>query len=123
MLNDIYIQWNLTYRQRRKLLAKMANGSNQTAGANAIPITTNAPSQPTADHQTENSNETEFPNCNRNAICVAQQTQGTYCQSSLSNGDSNRDDKSKRSRARDSNGNRGRERGRRGRGRDAPTLS
>ena len=120
IFKDIYIQMNLTYRQRRDLLAKRARGNNQISGANAIPITTNAPSQQTADHQAENSNETEFPNRNRNAMSVAQQNHGTLDQSPLYNGDANRHDNSRDSRARGRNGNRGQRRGREVRGRGAP---
>ena len=77
-LKDIYTQRNLTYRQRRKLLAIRARGNNQSSGANAIPITANAPSQQTADLQAEKSNETEFPNRNRNAISLAHQNHGIH---------------------------------------------
>ena len=49
----------------------MTRGNNQTSGGNAMLITTNAPSQQTADYQGENSNETESPNRNRNALSVA----------------------------------------------------
>ena len=83
MFKDIYIQRNLTYRQRRDLLAERARGNNHSSGANAIPITINAPSQQTADHQAANSNEMEFPNRNRNATKVAQQNHGTHDQSPL----------------------------------------
>ena len=64
VFKDIYIQMNLTYGQRRELLAKRARRNNQNSGANAIPITTSVASQQTADYQAENSYETEFPNRN-----------------------------------------------------------
>ena len=78
MFKDIYIyKINLTYRQRRELLVKRARGNNQTSGANAISITTNAPSQQIAAYQAKNSNETEFPNRNRNAISLVHENHGT----------------------------------------------
>ena len=120
IFKDIYIQRNLTYRQRRDLLAKRARGNNQISGANAIPITPNAPFQQTADHQAENSNETEFPNRNRNAMSEVQQNHDTHNQPPLHNGDSSRDDSSRTSRSRGRNGNRGQGRGRGGRGRGTP---
>ena len=72
VFKDIYIQRNLTYRQRRDLLARKARGNNPGSGINGILITTNAPSQQTADHQVENSNVTEFPSRNQNAMSVVQ---------------------------------------------------
>ena len=124
MFKDIYIQRNLTYRQRNELLAKRTRGNNEVSGANAVPITTNAASQQTVDHQaqnsndhqSENSNETEFPNHNRIAMSVVQQNHDTHYQSPLHNGDSSRDDSSKANRSRGRNGNRGQGRGRDGRG-------
>ena len=88
-------------------MAKRARANNQTSGANAIPITTNVTSQKTADYQAENSNETEFPNHNQNAISVTQQNHCILDQSPLYNGDANRHDNSRDSRARGRNGNRG----------------
>ena len=90
MFKDIYIQRNFTYRQRRDLLVKRALGNNQTSGANAIPTTTNAPSQKTADHQAENSNETESPYSNQNDMSITYQNLDTHDESPLSNGDSSR---------------------------------
>ena len=57
MFKEIYIQRFLTYRQRKELLAKRARENNQISGANAIPITENAPFQQTADHHVENSKD------------------------------------------------------------------
>ena len=95
MLKVIYLQRNLTYRQTRDLMARRESGNNQVSGANAAQITTNTPSQLTADHQAKNSNETEYPNRNRNGMNVAQQNHDTHDQSPLHNGDSSRDDSSR----------------------------
>ena len=100
--------------------AERARGNNQISGANAVPITTNPPSQQSADHQAENSNEEEFPNSNRNAMNVAQQNHDAHDQSPIHNGDSGREDSSRVSRSIGRNGNRGQGHGRGGRGRGTP---
>ena len=95
MSKDIYIQRNLTYRQRRELLDKRARGSDQNSGADAIPIATIASFRRTSDHQAEISIEAEFPNHNRNSMSVAQQNYGTHDQSLFYYSDSSRDDSSR----------------------------